>query len=42
VSLDENYMQVLEDDNWNVQALISIEQVRSAIEELGISFKGWQ
>ncbi len=39
VSLDERYMQVVDDDNWNVPALISIAQVRNAIEELGSKYR---
>jgi RNA polymerase sigma-70 factor (ECF subfamily) len=39
VSLDECYMQVVEDDNWNVPVSISIVQVRRAIEELGSKYR---
>lgn len=40
VSLDEGYMQVVaEDDNWNVPAAISIEQVKCAIDELQDKYK---
>jgi RNA polymerase sigma factor (sigma-70 family) len=40
VALDEGYMQVVEDDNnWNVPSTISIEQVRSAIDDLQSKYK---
>ena len=40
VALDERYMQVVEDDNnWNVPSTISIEQVRSAIDDLQSKYK---
>ncbi|MDP5060340.1 MAG: RNA polymerase sigma factor [Maribacter sp.] len=40
VSLDEGYMQVVaDDDNWNVSATISIEQVRCAINGLQDKYK---
>ena len=40
VSLDEGYMQVVEDDdNWNVSSNINIEQVRCAINELQSKYK---
>jgi len=40
VALDEGYMQVVEDDNnWNVPSKISIEQVRSAIDDLQSKYK---
>ena len=40
VSLDDSYMQVVaENDNWNVPATITIEQVRSAINELQDKYK---
>jgi RNA polymerase sigma factor (sigma-70 family) len=40
VALDEGYIQVVEDDNnWNVPSTISIEQVRSAIDDLQSKYK---
>mgnify|MGYP003630682050 FL=1 len=40
VALHEGYMQVVEDDdNWNVPSTISIEQVRSAIDDLESKYK---
>lgn len=40
VSLDEGYMQVVEDDdNWNVPSTINIEQVRNAIDDLQSKYK---
>lgn len=39
VRLDEGYMQVVDDDDWTVPAAISIEQVRSAIENLGSKYR---
>lgn len=32
--LDENYMHVAEEDDWSVEESISLEQVKTAIEEL--------
>lgn len=34
VPLEEQYLQVVDDDNWNVPASISLEEVRGAIEKL--------
>jgi RNA polymerase sigma-70 factor (ECF subfamily) len=40
VPLDERYMQVVqEDDNWNVPSVISLEQVRNAIDDLQDKYK---
>ncbi len=39
VTLDETYMHVVEDDNWNVAPEISMDQVRSAIEKLPENYK---
>ena len=38
--LDERYMQVVqEDDNWNVPSVVSLEQVRNAIDDLQDKYK---
>ncbi|MEP1985100.1 MAG: RNA polymerase sigma factor, partial [Maribacter dokdonensis] len=40
VSIDEQDMQVVaEDDNWNVSAVISIDEVRLAIDQLQEKYK---
>ena len=40
VSLDESYIQLAnEENNWNVPSSISMEQVRSAIDELPCKYK---
>lgn len=39
VSLDENYMQVVEDDDWTVEDGISLEEVKLAMEQLPEKYK---
>lgn len=39
VPLDEGYMHVAEDDNWNVRSTVSLEQVKVAIEKLNAKYK---
>lgn len=39
VPLDEGYMHVAADDNWNVPSKISLEQVKNAIEKLNAKYK---
>lgn len=37
--LDEGYMEVVDNDDWTVPSAISIEQVRSAIDNLGSKYR---
>lgn len=39
VPLDENYMQVVEDDDWTVEAGITLEEVKLAMEQLPEKYK---
>ncbi len=39
IPLEEQYLQVVDDDNWNVSASISLEQVQEAIENLSGKYK---
>jgi RNA polymerase sigma-70 factor (ECF subfamily) len=39
VSLDENYMQVVEDDDWTVEDGISLEEVKLTMEQLPEKYK---
>lgn len=39
VELDETYMHVADDEDWNVEAGISLDQVKEAIEELPTKYK---
>jgi RNA polymerase sigma-70 factor (ECF subfamily) len=39
VELDETYMHVADDEDWNVEPGISLDQVKKAIEELPTKYK---
>lgn len=39
VPLEENLMQIVEDDNWQVQSIFTIEEVRLEIEQLSDKYK---
>lgn len=39
VPLDENYMQVVEDDDWTVETGITLEEVKLAMEQLPEKYK---
>jgi RNA polymerase sigma-70 factor (ECF subfamily) len=39
VELDETYMHVADDEDWNVEPGISLDQVKEAIEELPTKYK---
>jgi len=39
VSLDESYMHIVEDDNWNVAQSITMQQVREQINNLSDKYK---
>lgn len=39
VPLDEGYMHVATDNNWNVPSTISLEQIKNAIEKLNAKYK---
>ena len=39
ISVDEGYLQLVEDEDWNVPSTISIGQVKNAIDVLGSKYK---